>query len=69
MKDFNDFCEFLNDNKEIVLFDTMNSLKDVSESQQTISGEESLFIEKYVLKSTIAILRQYHKWLHEKPLA
>lgn len=64
MKDFNDFVKFLNENHKAVLFDTMSNLKDVSESQRTISAEEWLFIEKYILKSTIAILRQYHKWLN-----
>ena len=65
----NDFLKFLSDNHNTVLFDTTNNLKDVSDSQRTISREEWIFIEKYVFKSTIAILRQYHKWLHEKPLA
>lgn len=69
MNDFNDFLKFLSDNHNTVLFDTTNNLKDVSDSQRTISREEWIFIEKFVFKSTIAILRQYHKWLHEKPLA
>ena len=67
VKDFNDFLEFLSDNHDTVLFDTMNNIKDVSESQRTISREEWIFIDKYVFKSTIAILRQYHKWLNQTP--
>lgn len=69
MNDFNDFLKFLSDNHNTVLFDTTNNLKDVSDSQRTISREEWIFIEKFVFKSTIAILRQYHKWLHEEPLS
>lgn len=67
MKDFNKFIDYLNDNSNSVLFDIQNGLLDVSESQRTISKEEWLFIQKTIIKSNIAFLRQYHKWLHEEP--
>ena len=65
MKDFNEFISFLQSNSNIVLFDTQSGLTDVSESQRTISKEEWQFIEKSIVKSNLAILRQYHKWLEK----
>ena len=63
MNDFNDFLAFLKENQDVVFFDIENSMKDVSESQRTISREEWVFIQKYAIKSQLAVLRQYHKWL------
>lgn len=65
MKDFSGFTEYLNDHLNSVLYDVKLNLDDVSKSQQTISKEEWLFIEKYVIKTNIAILRQYHNWLQQ----
>ncbi len=65
MKDFNEFIKTVNENIDTVLFDTCNDLDEISESQRTITKEEWLFIEKTIFKSNIAMLRQYHKWLHE----
>ncbi len=65
MKDFNEFISFLQSNSNIVLFDAQSGLTDVSESQRTISKEEWQFIEKSIVKSNLAILRQYHKWLEK----
>lgn len=65
MKDFNEFISFLQSNSNIVLFDSQSGLTDVSESQRTISKEEWQFIEKSIVKSNLAILRQYHKWLEK----
>lgn len=60
MKDFNDFMNYISQNTQAVLFDIKNNLKDVSESQRTITSEEWQFIEEYILQSNLAILRQYH---------
>ena len=68
MKDFNDFLDYLKENQDVVLFDIENGLSDVSESQRTITREEWIFIQKYAVKSQIAILRQYHKWLNDTHL-
>lgn len=65
MKDFNNFVEHINENIDTILFDIQNGLTDVSESQRTISKEEWNYIQKAIFKSNIAMLRQYHKWLHE----
>lgn len=65
MKDFNEFISFLQSNSNIVLFDAQSGLTDVPESQRTISKEEWQFIEKSIVKSNLAILRQYHKWLEK----
>lgn len=67
MKEFNEFINYLNDNLDSILYDIKNGLNDVSESQRTISREEWEFIHKTIIKSNIAILRQYHTWLHKEP--
>ncbi len=64
MKSFNDFLSSFD--KDATLYDIMNNLGDVSESQRTISKEEWQFIGKLVINSQVALLRQYHNWLNHQ---
>ena len=64
MKDFINFEKFVKENQNKIIFDTLSNLQDVSESQQTISKEEWNFIQKLIVNSNLAFLRQYHQWLN-----
>ena len=65
MKDFNDFLALLaiSEIKNKVVFDTTNTLEDVSANQRTVSGDEWHFIGESIIQANLALLRQYHQWL------
>ena len=65
MKDFSEFEKFCSDNSNELLYEIAHSLKDVPESQKTISKDEWQFIQELIISSNLAFFRWYHGYFFE----
>ncbi len=66
MKTFSEFENFCTEFSKELTYEIASKLNDVSESQQTISKEEWLFIQEMIIQSNLVFLRWYHGFFHEE---
>lgn len=67
MKNYNDFLSFLSGKTSEITYDTVSALKDEWKPTLTLSQDDIILITKIAHLNCLAILRQYHDWLHQDP--
>lgn len=67
MRSFDEFKEFCEKYYPELTYEIMNGIKDVPESERTISKSEWAYINQLILRSNLAFLRWYHEGFQEQP--
>lgn len=66
MRSFDEFTEYCEKFYPELTYEIMNGIKDVPESERTISKSEWEYINQLILRSNLAFLRWYHALIHQE---
>ena len=65
MKDFYNFVKYCKQNKDSIINDAINNMREIPIEKRTMTDEERKWIIKTIFKINYSILHQYHDWLNQ----